>query len=304
MFIVTSMQMNGAVTATRVFADAVRMSGTSIARVQKLNGANSVWLATGDNSNLVFKYLDSSHHGHSHFDIEDNFFRLNSCASFLPQILFRDPASYLLVMPFLERKMEPEVKLNQLIAVINDDFPNLQVPMSAHNSPPGILSWWRNGEMRFSLGEKLVIDAIRRYGNLSRSLGRVEEEWSQDVTIHGDPKLANVIIGASDFWFIDWESVSMGIKEWDIAGLLQSCIAEVVIEGPLSPWVIESSSELKAALNNGNDLLLDCVASRLMQSAVELSQGAQSIPPWAVDLLQAADDITRRRFEGLWNLMS
>jgi thiamine kinase-like enzyme len=116
--------------------------------------------------------------------------------------------------------------------------------------------------------------------------------------------LANVIIGASDFWFIDWESVSTGIKEWDIAGLLQSCIAEVVIEGPLSPWVIESSSQLKAVLQNGDDLLLDCVASRLMQSAVELSQGAQSIPSWAVDLLQAADDIVRRRFEGLWNLLS
>ena len=304
MFIVTSMQMNGSVTATRVFADAVHISGTSIERVQKLNGANSVWLATRNSSNLVFKYLDSSHHGHSHFDIEDNFFRLNSGATFLPEIVFRDPASFLLVMPFLERKMKPDVKLNQLIGVINDDFPNLQVPMSAHNSPPGILSWWRHGEKRFTLGEKLAIDVIRRYGNLSRSLGRVEEEWSQDVTIHGDLKLANVIIGASDFWLIDWESVSKGIKEWDIAGLLQSCIAEVVIEGPLSPWVIESSSQLKAALQNGDDLLLDCVASRLMQSAVELSQGAQSIPSWAVDLLQAADDIIKRRFEGLWNLLS
>lgn len=298
------MRENTSVTATRVFADAARVADSKIERVQKLNGANSVWLATSDTSRQVLKYFDSSHHGHSHFGIEDDFFRLNSSKGFLPPILFRDPESNLLVTPFLERRTDTDIALAEVLKIISDDFWDLQVPISAHVSLPGILSWWRNANVRFSLGEQLVIDVIRRHSNLHGSLEKVEESWFHEATIHGDMKLANLIIGETDFWFIDWESVSTGIKDWDVAGLIQSCIVELVVESPLAPWVRRSSAQLKEVLAQGSGLLFECVAARLMQSAVELSQGAQSIPSWSVDLLQAADDISKLSFDGLWNILS
>lgn len=115
---------------------------------------------------------------------------------------------------------------------------------------------------------------------------RLRDGWRSDVVIHGDMRLANVLVCRSPpaIRFIDWETSGWGDPRWDLAGLVQELITAALMQGhdQLAPPFDEAVRTLVAAYRAAatDDALTDglgpFVAGRMMMRAFQLAN-------WATD---------------------
>ena len=61
----------------------------------------------------------------------------------------------------------------------------------------------------------------------------LRDDWTSDVVIHGDMRLANVLVCRSPpaIRFVDWETSGWGDPRWDLAGLVQELITAALMQG-------------------------------------------------------------------------
>jgi len=273
----------------KAFHDAKELCQVAPTEVLRLNGANSVWLVVRNEEPVaVMKYFESGLHSHSHFEIELEFLKINSKKTFLPEVLIEDSHRKLLVLEYFKNTEDSRVDLSDLVALIREEIPSLRLPKSAHNGPVGILSWWEDGLKNFGTGERIVLEIARSQQDFRDAIEHLKSSWSPDVLIHGDLKLQNLMLGADSPLVIDWESVGLGVRGWDEAGLLQSVLVEAALEKNMASWAKQNIPILIDHVETASPQIKDALVARLIQTAIEYAQSSEAVPSDSVDVLQIA----------------
>ncbi len=159
---------------------------------------------------------------------------------------------------------------------------------------------------------------------LSEHLDALRPLWQPQTLIHNDVKSDNILVtrpldGATEprVYLVDWELCQIGDPAWDVAGVLQDFILFWLYSMPQlsgTPQEMVSSAAyplpvLQAAIRvfwqgyrriakltaaESNALIARAVrfsAARLIQSAYEMAQNSQALPPHSVLLLQISANL-------------
>ena len=275
--------------ALTAFSDAFHLLRKGSCDVFRLNGANSVWLAVRDgNPVFILKYFEEGDHGHNHFETEAEFLTKNDGFAGLPRVFTLDMQRRCIVTEYVHPDPQSDFCMDALFDITNEGIPNLSLPQHFHSAPTGILSWWKDGVASFGLAEKLVLEVAHSQSSLAYSVDFVQSAWAATLVVHGDLKLQNIILATKSVCIIDWESVGLGPRYWDLAGLIQSLLLEALLEKKMSPWISREKKHLISQIERATEQTKHGIAARLIQSAIEMSQGSDEIPAFAVDALQMA----------------
>ena len=172
-----------------------------------------------------------------------------------------------------------------------------------------------------------MVRILQTEEGLGSHLDLLTERWRPESVIHGDIRLDNVLIGPQgmengdgpvELWIVDWEAVGFGDPAWDVAGALQDFVVYWVFSMPMSHELTPEQmiaqarvplGELRSALRalwsgytggarlagpEADELLMRAVAfsaARLIQSAYELSSGAERLHGQPAMLLQIAANL-------------
>lgn len=242
---------------------------------------------------FVLKYFENSEHGMLHFKAESNFLVVNQGAGFIPKLIWKDETRGSFASQYIEQDKNNLPQVVDLINEMTSKFNILKVPFAAHEGPSGILSWWKNSYQFPATAQNLILETARNLVWFKPASESVAANWKNEGVIHGDMKLQNIIISKAGLFILDWENASLGPIEWDVAGLLQSVIVETVQANEFGPWAASQVREAVAYMKISSRNLLETVALRLVQSAIELSAGADLVSVQAANCLQLADFIAR-----------
>jgi hypothetical protein len=156
----------------------------------------------------------------------------------------------------------------------------------------------------------LTVFEIAQTATMRRGLEKVAEMWRADTFLHGDLRAENIMVGPSDgaqeVRVVDWELCGLGDPMWDVAACLEMGITLSIgryVPGDLSIPLIQSMSRQvwqSYRSTREADALCGCTAttkltmftaSRLVQSAFELSEQVGELSTLAVLCLQIAENI-------------
>jgi thiamine kinase-like enzyme len=111
-------------------------------------------------------------------------------------------------------------------------------------------------------------------------------------------------LGKETLTIVDWENVSKGNKNWDIAGLVQGFVNEIFSSGSYSNWARAQLLDLQEDYLQKNEEIRLFTALRSIQTGTELCQNADMVPENAVRMVQFAEDLIEDRFDILKGLSS
>jgi hypothetical protein len=97
----------------------------------------------------------------------------------------------------------------------------------------------------------------------------------------------------------DWENASLGSREWDQAGILQSVIAESLGSGKNRVWSMKNLKYCIDQIFELDDFGRKCFALRCVQSAFEYSSTVSQMPQLAVNMIQIGDYVANEDVEKL-----
>ena len=280
--------------------------GTSPKAVFRSSSANSVWfIETSAGIEYVLKAFEGDEHSRLHYSAESQFLLANSGSVFVPEILDKSDRDAWFVMPFYEHVESAEFGLNSVMELIGQRFTEFELPFFVHDDPPGILAWGQTDTEISSPVQKIILDVMRETNWFNIACLDVSNNWLFEDIVHCDLKLANIQITTAGPVILDWENVSRGPKSWDIAGLVQGVVVEILQRGPKAGWAF---SQLPATLNylrECDDITLKSAALRTVQSAFEMSKDDLLFSASSANILQCADLIASRSIgdlaEGLKN---
>jgi len=271
--------------------------------VSRLDSANNVWLCESlDGTKIVLKYFDLSDHGRDHFNSELSVYQGNLNCAWLPKLVTSDADFNLLALEYIEQRNTPSISIQRLIQDTSAMMNQLSFDGDLHRHVPAIIGLWHDHEVRLNPSEAIILQVARTTIAISQSVTRLVNSWQEIAHLHGDLKLANFLFTDDSFRVIDWESRCMGPASWDLAGIVQSVILELVSQGPQSSWATEQLPAMQELLSKGSDDLIDCVIGRLVQSSLEASQMSEKVTVLSANLLQIADFIGRHDFSFLRSL--
>lgn len=284
------------------FSHAARVLDSKIRQVSRLNGANSVWECTAEYGPFaVIKNYARDHHSEEHYFSETFLLEQNKGRGFLPSLMHVDESAFTAILAYEGSNPDSTVEFAAIVRAIQE-FPSLTLPAHIHLDLPGICSSWANGGAHLGIAENLVLTVARQRSALSTCVERFSNDWAHETTIHGDLKLANVRLQAQTFKIIDWETVGMGSKYWDTAGLTQSILLEIIGKGSLENWARSQMVAVKELLCNADQAFNDALVTRLVQSALEAAQKSTLVPQFSASVLQLAEYLASENREILESL--
>jgi hypothetical protein len=163
-----------------------------------------------------------------------------------------------------------------------------------------------------------VLDAVLGNATFAQALTQVRREWCCTSLIHGDVKWMNLLqhrVGEHEqLSLIDWEFADVGDPLWDVAGVFQDLLTNVLFYTPtlaaggsllsgttqhdlreawplLEHFWISYLARLGPTAQLADDALakaLRFTAVRLVQSAIERNMLMTTLQPNAIKLLQAS----------------
>lgn len=136
---------------------------------------------------------------------------------------------------------------------------------------------------------------------LRHLLARIRAGWRASTVIHGDVRLANVMVGRS-VRLVDWETCGWGDPAWDMGAVIQEFLSVGVAAGHGlggSPGLAPARAFLGAHRAEAGPVargrrLLDHVAGRLLVRAVQLANWPDAGPTW----IAAHIDLARQLIAG------
>lgn len=287
----------------RAFSDSYLNLGLAATEVMRVGGANSVWLIlAGGQPKSVLKYFDVGPHALQHFLTEFHFLEINQDKSILPEILWSENNKKAMALRYYQADPSCSLMADEVLDIFVASLESAKIPAFMHEGKPGIVSWWDvndSGHHAFSLAELVLLDSARSSVFIDEAITRLTVHWVESDIVHGDLKLANMILQADNFKVIDWESLGRGPKEWDHGGFLQSVIHEVISGGRFQQWAQNNFKQVVAMLKSGSQLLKDATTARLVQTAMERSQKSHYISLEAANLLQIAEFIAMDDFSSI-----
>jgi hypothetical protein len=288
------------------FLRAGQFLGSSPKAVFRSSSANSVWFVeTEIGVQFVIKSFDGDEHSRLHYVAESQFLLANAESEFVPELLAKSDQDSWFVMPFYEHVESADFDLNAVLKIIDERFAELNVPFFVHDDLPGILAWGKTNTEISSPVQRIILEVMRETSWFNFACLQVSENWLVGDIVHCDVKLANIQITLAGPVFLDWENVSRGPKNWDIAGLVQGIVVEILQTGPKAAWARSQLPATLDYLSECDDMTLRSVALRTVQSAFEMSKDDRLFTSSAANLLQCADMIATRSIgdlaEGLSN---
>jgi Ser/Thr protein kinase RdoA (MazF antagonist) len=177
-----------------------------------------------------------------------------------------------------------------------------------------------------SAGGYQIVRILQSRRRLMRRLDKLSGAWTPNTLIHGDVRADNILVvpserGSVQLRLVDWELVQYGDPAWDLAGAFQDLLLFWISTIPHLPETMNSDFELltaqaryplatiQAALRalwrgyretadmgpaSMNVVLWRAVqfsSVRLIQAALEATQGSAPLSSKAVLLLQIASNI-------------
>jgi thiamine kinase-like enzyme len=283
---------------TDVFGLIQRWSKLEITSIQSIGGRNKVWLAsTAKGAAYVIKIFEKNSHGESHFLAEQNFLERNQHFKFIPEILHSEPELNLIVTRHYASDKNTQVTFSQMIEAVDLFSESSFFETAAHQEPPGVLNWGISENKLETNTANLLINLVRSSSWFEPLLVSCNEIWSSSSVIHGDLKLGNLILGKETFTIVDWENVSKGNKNWDIAGLIQGIANEIFSNGSYSNWARAQLMHLQDDYLHNNEEIRLFTALRSIQTGTELCQNADMVPENAVRMVQLAEDLIEDGFD-------
>lgn len=279
----------------RAFADAAIHSSEAITNISRAGTANSVWLcSTDEGPKFVIKYFPKNAHGQIHFESERQFLETNSYL-FTPKLLSSNQEDYTIILEYVVEDLDSNVTFLDLVNDLEYNFPLLTIPFQAHIVSPGILTW-DESRLLDSVAQRLAMNVVRGTDWFKPFTRILNESWLPEVVVHGDLKLSNIILSTNQAIYIDWENISLGPHFWDLSGLLQSILCEIVTQGRNRFWAMRNLETCLQFINELDELTRMAVCLRTVQSAIEYSTNTSQIPIHAANLLQIAEFIAEKKY--------
>ena len=180
---------------------------------------------------------------------------------------------------------------------------------------------------RLSAANYQTLRILQAQDNLSKQLDGLRNLWQPDTVIHNDIRGDNILVLPAapgqdstnmEIRIVDWEMVQLGDPAWDFAASLQDLVLFWIASLPLAagvsieqaiaqarfPWAVVQAAiramwqgycnSTEPAGGEATALLVRAVkfsAARLIQSAYEMSQGADRLTTQAVLLLQISANL-------------
>lgn len=283
---------------TDVFGLIQHWSKQEITSIQNLGGRNKVWLASAaKGQDYVIKSFEKNSHGESHFKAELNFLELNEHFKFIPEILHSDHELNLIVTRYYEPDKHTDINFQQMLEAVEVFSESSVLESVAHQEHPGVLNWGGSEHRLETNTANVLINLLRNSDWFNPLLSSCNEAWSVSSVIHGDLKLGNLVLGKEGLTILDWENVSKGNKNWDIAGLVQSFANEIFSSGQYSRWAREQLVNLQNEYLQKSEEIRLFTALRSIQTATEICQNTDLIPKDAVRMVQFAEDLLEDGFD-------
>ena len=176
-------------------------------------------------------------------------------------------------------------------------------------------------------GQLQVIRLIQSSALACAALDHLRDGWERGCIIHGDIRGDNFLTqpGRRDrtLRLIDWETAQLGDAAWDVAGVLTDFLAfwplgaeaygAGAYDSPLTSvtQIQRPIRDFWAAYRDrlphqaSGDLLIRSVrysGARLLQTALEISQGTSQVQPHAIAVVEVALNIVTRPYEATVHL--
>lgn len=293
------MKQGAKLNSYRAFRDANRLAKSNISLVSDLGTSNSVWICkNGPEELFVIKYFAEDDHGGLHFKAEKDLISDNQSLDFMPELIGYDEDSNWLATRFVRHHPTTHVQLKDILNVIAVDFDKVKLSFQPHEFPPGILNsnlhTYESSPLQTVI-ETELIDLLW----FPEFLQEVKLNWKRNSIIHGDMKLSNLVMREKLITVFDWENVSFGSREWDIAGILQSVVAESLGNREVKSWAMQNLEFCINQIIELDDFGRKCFTLKCVQSAFEYSSTASLMPRLAVNMLQIADYAANKQEEKL-----
>jgi hypothetical protein len=276
----------------QAFIDANRHFPEEVSAVRRTNSANSVWIASDSAGTVgVLKYHDLNGHQATHSSNEINLYASNLGSPFIPSLIASDSAQGLIALDFEFSEYAIDIPIDALLAEIGMITSSLNSDWLTDFHPPGILAWW-GSESETSVGSKHIIKQLaEQHEWCFGAVEAAQEGWEEDGLIHGDMKISNLLLRSNAVKLIDWESVTLGPPEWDAAGLIQSVLCEIIVQGSFADWARRQLPDVVEIVSRTSSLQRAFLVSRLLQSSIEYSNGSHMVSRTSANILQVAEYI-------------
>ena len=293
------MEQGVKVNSYRAFRDAIKLAKGNVSLVSHLGTANSVWICKKDSEELfVIKYFTEDDHGRLHYKAEKELISGNQALEFIPEFIGCDEDRNWIATRFIKSHQATPIQLKDVLNVIADGFDNLELSFQAHDFPPGILN--SNLHTYENSPLQTVIEAeLRNLLWFPEFMQEVKLNWKRNSIVHGDMKLSNLVMRENQITVFDWENVSLGPCEWDIAGILQSVVAESLGSQEIKLWSMRNLKYCIEQIVDLDDFSRKCFALKCVQSAFEYSSTVSLMPRLAVNMLQIAEYAANKNEEKL-----
>jgi hypothetical protein len=187
--------------------------------------------------------------------------------------------------------------------------------------PPESITGWGRGNVE-------LLKTIQGMAEITSAIRELGTGWTSSCLVHGDMRLANVLVPWTDApeaepascTFVDWECAQWGDPAWDVGGMLQSLVALALLahlNPGASPVTVDAvrasllafweSYVLGMAASARRAFLaavIRCAAVRTVQTALECGLGADAAPSDALQLCAYAASMlkTPAKFAAGWGL--
>jgi aminoglycoside phosphotransferase (APT) family kinase protein len=173
-----------------------------------------------------------------------------------------------------------------------------------------------------SQGNVKLLRTIRQSESLFRGLDSLRAKWRQECLVHGDPRWDNILLSRrGDLTVVDWELSTLGDPCWDLGCVLVEHVNFWLGSVPITACTLPDDLvaktraplvRVRASLaafwqayitarrwnaRTARRALIKCVefaGARLVQSAIEQTQGSTSLNALAVYQVQLAANLLLR----------
>ena len=273
----------------RAFSDANRLALGKVTLVSDSGTSNSVWVCqNGPEELFILKYFSEDDHGNLHFRAERDFITGNGSLAFMPELIGYDDNRNWLATRFIKSSQKTKFQLKDVLEIVTKDFDHLKLSFQAHEFPPGVLNLNLHSYEKSPL-QTVIESELIDLDWFPEFIQEVKTFWKSNSIAHGDMKLSNLAMSQNQIAIFDWENVSLGPREWDLAGILQSVIAESLGNREVKMWSIRNLQYCIDRIIDLDDFTRKCFALRCVQSAFEFSSTSSLMPRLAVNMVQIAD---------------